>query len=178
MAASSSTSPSSSAVTLPRPGKSILKRPPPAQHSFFSLSRLSRLLPSQTNQSTPAPSNDSTDASLKRAHFFLPHLSTVYPFTSTNPPCGPNVKEEKRSIDFKEADRRKRIVRGNSYGPGGETEEWWTMENCCSSLLLFYNLLSFLHLLSLFLATIQKINRVVKNVSVERSLILCKSKIK
>lgn len=128
MAASSSTSPSSSAVTLPRPGKSILKRPPPAQHSFFSLSRLSRLLPSQTNRSTPAPSNDSADASLKRAHFFLPHLSTVYPFTSTNPPCGPNVKEEKRSIDFKEADRRKRIVRGNSYGPGGETEEWWTME--------------------------------------------------
>lgn len=129
---STSSSPSSSAVTLPRPGKSILKRPPPPQQSFFSLSRLSRLLPSQAPSPTPPSPNPAApnapgETELKRAHFFLPHLVTVYPISSANPPCGPNVKEEKKSIDVREAERRRRIVRGNSYGPGSpETEEWWS----------------------------------------------------
>jgi hypothetical protein len=93
------------------------------------LSRLSRLLPTQTAHPPTAPSNNQpSDASLKRAHFFLPHLVTVYPISTATPPCGPNVKEEKRTIDTREADRRKRIIRGNSYGLGGETDDWWPMD--------------------------------------------------
>ncbi|KLO15169.1 RNI-like protein [Schizopora paradoxa] len=138
---SSSSSPSSSAVTLPRPGKSILKRPPPPQQSFFSLSRLSRLLPSQAPSPSASSSNASTTSpatedSLKRAHFFLPHLTTIYPISAATPPCGPNVREEKKSVETKEAERRRRIVRGNSLGPGTSvTEEWWSPEKVES----FYN---------------------------------------
>ena len=137
----SSTSPSSSAVTLPRPGKSILKKPPPPQQSFFSLSRLSRLLPTQTATSGPSTSSANSDASnLKRAHFFLPHLATVYPISTATPPCGPNVKEEKKNVEAREAERRRRIVKGSSHGPSGsEVEEWWSMDRvesfyqeCCA----------------------------------------------
>lgn len=129
----SSPSPSSSAVTLPRPGKSILKKPPPPQQSFFSLSRLSRLLPSQnppsSSSSSTAASSSTTgsDENLKRAHFYLPHLVTVYPISATNPPCTVTTKEEKKSIEAREAERRRRIVRGNSLGPG-ETEDWWSTD--------------------------------------------------
>ncbi|KAI5119230.1 hypothetical protein M0805_002155 [Coniferiporia weirii] len=129
-----SPSPSSSAVTLPRPGKSILKRPPPPQQSFFSLSRLSRLLPTQNPSSlpgTPAASDSANgpDEHLKRAHFFLPHLVTVYPISAANPPCTVYTKEEKKTVEAREAERRRRIVRGNSYGPGNnETEEWWSTD--------------------------------------------------
>ena len=142
---SSSSSPSSSAVTLPRPGKSILKKPPPPQQPFFSLSRLSRLIPtplpspsSSASVSTPTGTPNTSpntnpegaaDETLKRAHFYLPHLATVYPFTASNPPCSPNQREEKKLIDTREAERRKRIVRGNSFGPGSpESEEWWSPE--------------------------------------------------
>ncbi|EJD08451.1 uncharacterized protein FOMMEDRAFT_101852 [Fomitiporia mediterranea MF3/22] len=131
----SSPSASSSAVTLPRPGKSILKKAPPPQQSF--LSRLSRLLPSQ-NTASGAPSDP--DENLKRAHFFLPHLATVYPISAANPPCSLTTREEKRSIEAREAERRRRIVRGNSYSPGSsETDEWWSTDRvesfykeCCT----------------------------------------------
>ena len=149
----SSPSPSSSAVQIPRPGKSILKKPPPPQHSFFSLSRLSRLLPNQspststshasssTNAANPGrdPNGNGADASrerdtnaeqLKRAHFFLPALATVYPISAANPPSMPTTKEEKRTVEAREAERRKRVVRGNSYGPAGsgQSEDWWTID--------------------------------------------------
>jgi protein phosphatase 1 regulatory subunit 37 len=51
------------------------------------------------------------------------------------------LKEEKKAIEDREAERRKRVVRGNSIGPGlNETEEWWNMDKvasfyreCCAS---------------------------------------------
>ncbi|KAG5644426.1 hypothetical protein DXG03_008521 [Asterophora parasitica] len=131
--ANSSCSPSSSAVTIPIPGKSILKRPPPAQSSLFS--RFTRFLPTQNQSPTP----DETKP-LKRAHFILPQIAIVYPISSLNPPSTPTLKEEKRAIEDREYERRKRVVRGNASGPGAtDTEEWWSMDKvesfyreCCA----------------------------------------------
>ncbi|KAL4079887.1 hypothetical protein V8B97DRAFT_1928380 [Scleroderma yunnanense] len=129
---SSSRSPSSSAVTIPIPGKSILKRPPPAQTGI--LSRIKGFLPTQPSSST---SDDIKP--LKRAHFILPQLAIVYPFSSVNPPSTPTLKDEKKAIEDRETERRKRIVRGNSIGPN-EIEEWWSLDKvesfyreCCAS---------------------------------------------
>ncbi|TFK50472.1 RNI-like protein [Heliocybe sulcata] len=128
MASSSSPLPSSSAVTIPTPGKSILKKPPPPQQPFFSLARLSKLLPSQT-QTQPASSIVEDERTLKRAHFILPQLVTVYPISAQNPPSTPTLKEEKRTVEQREAERRRRIVRGNSFGPEtAETDDWWTLD--------------------------------------------------
>ncbi|PPQ96897.1 hypothetical protein CVT26_005882 [Gymnopilus dilepis] len=139
MAASSSSGtsgpPSSSAVTIPVPGKSILKRPPPQQQSIFS--RITRFLPTQ-NQGQPA--NEDETKPLKRAHFILPQIAIVYPISSVNPPSTPTLKDEKRAIEDKEAERRRRVVRGNSNSPGGrDVEEWWSMDKvdsfyreCCA----------------------------------------------
>lgn len=138
--ANTSTSPaSSSAVTIPTPGKSILKRPPPPPQSL--LSRLSRLLPTQN---TPVPNGVIEDdaKTLKRAHFILPQMSTVYPILAANPPCTPAIKEEKKIVEEKEAERRRRVVRGNSVnlraGPS-DLDEWWSMDKvesfykeCCA----------------------------------------------
>ncbi|KAI0087207.1 hypothetical protein BDY19DRAFT_986247 [Irpex rosettiformis] len=122
---SSSPSPSSSAVTIPTPGKSILKKPPPPPQSFFSLGRLSKLLPTQTT-----PSDDSNDEkTLKRAHFILPELTTVYPIYAANPPSTPLLKDEKRTIEEREAERRKRVVRRNSVATDSSSPEdtWWSL---------------------------------------------------
>jgi len=141
MAASSSSSisscsPSSSAVTIPVAGKSILKRPPQAQASIFS--RITRFLPTQT-QPHATPIDDAKP--LKRAHFILPQIATVYPISSINPPSTPTLKEEKRAIEDREQERRKRVVRGNSTGSpeGRDLEEWWSMDKvesfyreCCA----------------------------------------------
>lgn len=117
-------SPSSSAVTIPTPGKSILKRPPPPQQSFFS--RLSKLLPTQTQQ---ANATQDEAATLKRAHFILPEMTTVYPISAANPPSTPSLKEEKKSIEEREAERRRRIVRGNSAVSDVNTPDaWWNMD--------------------------------------------------
>lgn len=131
----SSCSPSSSAVTIPTPGKSILKRPPPTQQSLFS--RFTRFLPTP-NQSQPSPVDESKP--LKRAHFILPQIATVYPISSVNPPSTPTLKDEKRAIEDREAERRRRVVRGNSVGPGiNDVEEWWNLDKvesfyreCCA----------------------------------------------
>jgi len=128
----SSCSPSSSAVTIPIPGKSILKRPPPTQTGI--LSRIKGFLPTQS------PTSGVDDSKpLKRAHFILPQLATVYPISSINPPSTPTLKDEKRAIEDREAERRRRVVRGNSIGPN-ETEEWWNLDKvesfyreCCAS---------------------------------------------
>jgi protein phosphatase 1 regulatory subunit 37 len=130
----SSCSPSSSAVTIPIPGKSILKRPPPAQQSLFS--RITRFLPTPNQTQLNA---DETKP-LKRAHFILPQIAIVYPISSVNPPSTPTLKEEKRAIEDREAERRKRVVRGNALGPGvNDTEEWWSLDKvesfyreCCA----------------------------------------------
>ena len=119
---------SSSAVTIPTPGKSILKRPPPPPQSLFS--RLTKLLP---NQNVPASGTAEDESrTLKRAHFILPQMATVYPITAANPPCSPAIKEEKKLIEEKEAERRKRVVRRNSlssssYEPS-ESDKWWPMD--------------------------------------------------
>ena len=129
---SSSCSPSSSAITITTPGKSILKRPPPQQPSLFS--RITRFLPTQT----PASQNANEESKpLKRAHFILPEIAIVYPISSINPPSTPNLKDEKRAIEDKEKERRKRVVRGSAGGQ--EFEEWWSMDKvesfyreCCA----------------------------------------------
>lgn len=123
--------PSSSANTIATPGKSILKRPPPSQSGF--LNRIKGFLPTQS----AVPSSESKP--LKRAHFILPQIAVVYPISSVNPPSTPYLKDEKKAIEDREMDRRKRIVRGNSVG-ANETEEWWNMDRvesfyreCCTS---------------------------------------------
>jgi protein phosphatase 1 regulatory subunit 37 len=77
---------------------------------------------------------------LRRAHFILPELVTVYPISAANPPSTPTLKEEKRSIEQREAERRWRVVRGNSLSQGGDPDEWWSLEKvesfyreCCTS---------------------------------------------
>ncbi|CCM02426.1 uncharacterized protein FIBRA_04524 [Fibroporia radiculosa] len=122
-------SPSSSSVTIPTPGKSILKRPPPPQQSFFSLARLSKLLPNQNGQQLNGVQDET--ATLKRAHFILPEMTTVYPISAANPPSTPALKEEKRSIEEREAERRRRVVRGNSQISdvnANSQDVWWSLE--------------------------------------------------
>ncbi|KAF9555391.1 RNI-like protein [Agrocybe pediades] len=131
----SSCPPSSSAVTIPVPGKSILKRPPPAQPSLFS--RITRFLPTQAQAQ---PAKDDETKPLKRAHFILPQIATVYPISSVNPPSTPTLKDEKRAIEDREAERRRKVVRGNLNSPGGpDSDEWWSMDKveafyreCCA----------------------------------------------
>ncbi|KAF8509532.1 hypothetical protein BU17DRAFT_56039 [Hysterangium stoloniferum] len=138
-----SPSPSSSAISIIRPGKSILKKPPPPQRNFFSLATFSKLLP--TSPASPShpngPPGEQKGAPLKRAHFILPQMSTIYPISSASPPYTPNIKEEKRNIELREAERRKRIVRSNSFVGAVEKEEdeWWSMDKvetfyteCCA----------------------------------------------
>ncbi|ESK86946.1 leucine-rich repeat-containing protein 68-like [Moniliophthora roreri MCA 2997] len=127
---SSASSPSSSAVTIPIPGKSILKKPPPPQTSLFS--RITRFLPqSQSNGNTVEDGRP-----LKRAHFILPQIATVYPISSLNPPSTPTLKEEKRAVEEREAERRRRVVRGNNSSTGSGTptgdDDWWSMDKVCS----------------------------------------------
>ncbi|KAI8970894.1 RNI-like protein [Trametes punicea] len=133
-----SPSASSSAVTIPTPGKSILKRPPPTQQSFLSFATrsLSRILP---NQSQSDANKDET-STLKRAHFILPEMTTVYPIMATNPPSTPSLKEEKRTIEEREAERRRRILRGSSSTADPNADgDWWSMDKvetfyreCCT----------------------------------------------
>ncbi|VDB95667.1 unnamed protein product [Peniophora sp. CBMAI 1063] len=129
----STSTPSSSAVTIPTPGRSILKKPPPPTQGFFS--RITKLLPTQTPQQQPGDEAKS----LKRAHFILPELVTVYPISSVNPPSTPLLKDEKRSIEQREAERRRRVTRGNSQS-GTDADDFWSMERvdvfyheCCAS---------------------------------------------
>ncbi|KAG6828374.1 hypothetical protein H0H92_008216 [Tricholoma furcatifolium] len=138
----SSCSPSSSAVTIPRAGKSILKRPPPVQPSLFS--RITRFLP--TTPTTPTtPQEDVKDQPLKRAHFILPQIAIVYPISSVNPPSTPMLKEEKKAIEDREFERRRKVLRGTGSATpsmrSGETgmEEWWSLDKvdsfyreCCT----------------------------------------------
>lgn len=136
----SSGSPSSSAVTIPIPGKSILKKAPPPQQSLFS--RFTRFLPTQN---LPGGGNGSGhEEPLKRAHFILPHIATVYPISSFNPPSMAGLKEEKRAIEVREMERRRRVVRGDSVSSASvdleaENDEWWSMDKvdsfykeCCA----------------------------------------------
>ncbi len=126
-------SPSSSAVTIPVPGKSILKHSAPTQNSL--LSRITRFLP---NQTPTQPSADDVQP-LKRAHFILPEIAVVYPISSVNPPSTPTLKDEKRSIEDREYERRRRVLRGNSGSGTDGSDDFWSMEKvesfyreCCA----------------------------------------------
>lgn len=143
-ASNSSCSPSSSAVTIPIPGKSILKRPPPTPPSL--LSRITRFLPTPNQPPTSTGAEDASKP-LKRAHFILPEIAIVYPISSVNPPSTPTLKEEKKAIEVREAERRKRVVRGNANATSsaasspalGDSDDWWSMDKvesfyreCCA----------------------------------------------
>lgn len=48
---------------------------------------------------------------------------------ATNPPSTPMLKEEKRSIEERELERRRRIVRGNNASTDSYAEDdWWSMD--------------------------------------------------
>ena len=57
-------------------------------------------------------------------------MTTVYPIHASNPPFTPTVKEEKRSIEEREAERRRRVVRRNSTNPetASPEDQWWSLE--------------------------------------------------
>ena len=57
-------------------------------------------------------------------------MATVYPIMAANPPCSPAIKEEKKLIEEKEAERRKRVVRRNSVSSHepSESDEWWHID--------------------------------------------------
>lgn len=128
--------PSSSANTIPVAGKSILKRPPPQPQSLFS--RISKFLPTQTQQQ---PGPDDEKKPLKRAHFILPEIAIVYPISSINPPSTPTLKDEKKAIEERELERRRRVLKSlTTTATGEEQEDWWPMEKvesfyreCCES---------------------------------------------
>ncbi|KAF5343098.1 hypothetical protein D9758_016016 [Tetrapyrgos nigripes] len=130
-----SSSPSSSAVTIPIPGKSILKKPPPPQQSLFS--RITRFLPQSSGAAggNGSGSNNVNDEGkpLKRAHFILPEIAVVYPISNLNPPSMPTLKEEMRAIEEREYERRRKVVGGSS------DTTYWTLDKvesfyreCCA----------------------------------------------
>lgn len=131
--------PSSSANTIPVVGRSILKKPPPQPQSLFS--RISKFLPTpQPTPPTAAEDENEAKKPLKRAHFILPEIAIVYPISSLNPPSTPTLKDEKKAIEEREMERRRRVLRTLSFDAHGEeTEEWWPMEKvesfyreCCA----------------------------------------------
>ncbi|KAJ7616131.1 hypothetical protein FB45DRAFT_935338 [Roridomyces roridus] len=142
----SSPSPSSSAVIIPIPGRSILKKPPPPQAGLFSrLSTLTgRFLPTESPAAASGKEKEKEEERvLKRAHFILPEIAVVYPISALAPPSTPALRDEKRAIEDRERERRRRIVRSNSMngslgdsasvrtsstGPSGDDGEWWAMD--------------------------------------------------
>ncbi|KDQ16817.1 hypothetical protein BOTBODRAFT_30713 [Botryobasidium botryosum FD-172 SS1] len=139
------------------PPKGILKQPPPPPTTFLGSARnifsgsLSKFLPPSSSGSTvpslknlvtpatPAanvPSNGS-DASkeqqkrpLKRAHFFVHHMSTTYPISSQAPPCSEELLASKKDIETKEREKREReILDGAGAWNLARIEEFY--RDCC-----------------------------------------------
>ena len=129
-------------IPFRKPGRSILKQPPPPQPKFFSFSTFSKLLPNQSPQfqGPVGPPDDGgkgiRGTPLKRAHFILPSLSTTYPIWSNNPPASPSLEQEKADIEQRERTRRARLVRGNSVSSLRSTslsnlstsDDFWSLE--------------------------------------------------
>ncbi|KAF5364866.1 hypothetical protein D9757_013043 [Collybiopsis confluens] len=134
---------STSSVTIPIPGKSILKKPPPPPAGLLSritsgmgvggmsMGGFGKLFggnsaaspspnpPTGTNTSDPLVDRSSEgtsppDPALKRAHFILPHMAVVYPISSNAPPRTPTTQMEKKAVEDRERDRRRRVVSGES----------------------------------------------------------------
>ena len=56
-------------------------------------------------------------------------MTTVYPILAANPPSTPSLKEEKRSIEERELERRKRVVRGNNTSSDSQfDDDWWSVD--------------------------------------------------
>ncbi|KAJ3847736.1 hypothetical protein EV368DRAFT_68855 [Lentinula lateritia] len=143
---------STSSVTIPIPGKSILKKPPPPPTGLLSritsgisvngiggmsMGGLGKFFGSGTggnatsslnsNLATiPEPPVDTVPSSLpplnpalKRAHFILPHMAVVYPISSSAPPRTPTTQMEKKAVENRERERRRKVVSGDSTGSGG-----------------------------------------------------------
>ncbi|KIK63448.1 hypothetical protein GYMLUDRAFT_57653 [Collybiopsis luxurians FD-317 M1] len=143
---------STSSVTIPIPGKSILKKPPPPPTGLLSritsgmgvggmsMGGLGKFFgggntANNTNQNLPTGSSSSDppdrsstgtpppDPALKRAHFILPHMAVVYPISSNAPPRTPTTQMEKKAIEERERERRKRVVSGEtSSTPSSQSE--------------------------------------------------------
>ncbi|KAJ7083577.1 hypothetical protein C8R44DRAFT_894463 [Mycena epipterygia] len=139
----------SSAVTIPIPGKSILKKPPPVQASLFSRLSLSRFL---LGQETAGASNaaaglkdgkDGGSGSGKdKEKDESARMAVVYPISSLAPPSTPTLRDEKRAIEERERERCRRVVRAGSTGTSTDSasvltastgsvedaETWWAMD--------------------------------------------------
>ena len=70
----------------------------------------------------------------------LPEIAIVYPISSINPPTTPTLKDERKAIEEREYERRKRVLRMQTIdASGNEVEEWWPMDKvesfyreCCA----------------------------------------------
>jgi protein phosphatase 1 regulatory subunit 37 len=91
---------------------------------------LTKLLPSQNVPASGTAEDESR--TLKRAHFILPQMATVYPITAANPPSSPAIREEKKLVEEKEAERRKRVVKRTSVSSSphepSESDGWWDVD--------------------------------------------------
>lgn len=47
----------------------------------------------------------------------------MYPISNLNPPSTPTLQDEKKAIEEREKERRKRVLKGDT-----EQEEWWSMD--------------------------------------------------
>ncbi|KAJ3732761.1 hypothetical protein DFJ43DRAFT_1072791 [Lentinula guzmanii] len=144
---------STSSERIPIPGKSILKKPPPPPTGLFSRitsgMSIGKLFGGTTTATAASPNPDQTmlatmtaaesnsgSGGLKRAHFILPHMAVVYPISSNAPPRTPMTDVEKKAVEDRERERRKRVVCGEPESGSG----WWTMEKvdgfyreCCKA---------------------------------------------
>ncbi|KAE9392990.1 hypothetical protein BT96DRAFT_944249 [Gymnopus androsaceus JB14] len=130
---------STSSVTIPIPGRSILKKPPPPPTGLLSritggMGGFGKFFGGNGNNNSNASTNSNPpvteppsdrsststpppDPALKRAHFILPHMAVVYPISSTAPPRTPTTQMEKRAIEERERERRRRVVSSESGIP-------------------------------------------------------------
>lgn len=88
--------------------------------------------PAVDDQSTAvtAPKKKKSPADLKRAHFILPHLTTVYPISSSAPPSSNELTESRKEIDNKNAAAlQKEKEEGAGAWSLGRIEEFY--RECC-----------------------------------------------
>lgn len=61
----------------------------------------------------------------------------MYPISTANPPSSGTIKQEIKGIEDKEQERRRRVVRGNSFLK--DKDDWWSLDKvesfyreCCA----------------------------------------------
>ena len=128
----------------------VTPQPPPRADYSGITSQPSPLLPSAVpygdddhdttkNSSEPksrmssSANTDSTapvDPTLKRVHFILPHLSTVYPFSSNSPPSSNELTAARAEIDARvQVQRQKERDEGAGAWSLGRIEDFY--RECC-----------------------------------------------